>query len=241
MTTFHYEPAPDLAEPFVQRLRRFPREPDMLTYGLRLAAAVTIRSWMGLYHRLRITGREHLPKDGSFVLVCNHASHLDAVCLLSAVPLPKLHRAFPAAAADYFFVSVPRVWLAAIVVNALPFHRKVHIRQSMQLCRELLANPEGNILIVFPEGTRSPTGELGPFKPGIGELLAGTRIPVVPCYLTGAYRAWPKGAWIPRPGGLHLSIGTPRSFEQLPAGRHSARQIAEDLHAAVAALRTQSI
>src|SRR5438093_13197626 len=144
--TWRYEPAPDLDQPLAERLRRFPRQPDLTVYGLRSLAALLLRGWLRLYHRLEITGREHLPAHGSFVLVANHTSHLDTLCLLAALPLRKLHRAFPAAAQDYFFVSVPRLAVAAVVVNALPFSRRVHVRQSLDLCRSLVSNP-GNILI----------------------------------------------------------------------------------------------
>ena len=95
----------------------------MLVYGLRATASLLTRGWLRAYHRLTVTGRDHLPSGESFVMVANHASHLDALCLLSALPLAKLHRAFPAAAQDYFFVNAPRVFLAAVVVNALPFQR----------------------------------------------------------------------------------------------------------------------
>src|SRR5438270_10017438 len=156
---WHYEPAQDLDQPLIERLRNFPRHPDMLVYGARILAATIIRGWLRLYHRLEIIGRENLPTDRSFILVANHASHLDTLCLLAALPLGKLHRAFPAAAKDYFFVTTPRVLLAAIVTNALPFDRKLDPRQGLHLCGHLLDNP-GNVLIVFPEGTRSDTGEL---------------------------------------------------------------------------------
>src|SRR6267142_3738904 len=157
METWHYQPAQDLEQPLVERLRNFPRQPDMLVYGTRLLAALLLRGWLRCYHRLSIVGRENLPTDRSFVMVANHASHLDVLSLLSALPLSKLHRAFPAAARDYFFVRVPRLLLAAVVVNALPFDRRFDIRHSLSLCRTLLENP-GNILLIFPEGTRSVTG-----------------------------------------------------------------------------------
>ena len=100
---------------------------------------------------------------------------------------------FPAAAQDFFFVSIPHLAIAAVVVNALPFNRQSNIRQSLSLCRQLLENP-GNILLIFPEGTRSTTGELGEFKSGIGLMLAGTEVPIVPCYLDGTFRAGRKEA-----------------------------------------------
>jgi 1-acyl-sn-glycerol-3-phosphate acyltransferase len=235
MGSWRYEPAIDFDQSLTERLRRFPREPDITVYALRSLAALTVRGWLRLYHRLQVEGREHLPKEESFVMVANHASHLDTLCLLAALPLSKLHRAFPAAAQDYFFVSMPRLAVAAIVVNALPFARQTHIRHSLDLCRELLAN-RGNILILFPEGTRSTTGRIGEFKPGVGSLLAGTSLPVVPCRLSGVFEAWPKGKWLPRPRSIRLKIGQPRAYANLPPGRDSAEQVSRDLRDAVLAL-----
>ena len=64
------------------------------------------------------------------------------------------------------------------------------------------------MLILFPEGTRSRTGEMGPFKPGIGALVAGTAAPVVPCYLSGAFAAWPPTSRLPRPGPHYHRLTT---------------------------------
>ena len=231
-----YETAVDLDRTLSERLKNFPREPDMLVYGARLLAGAVLRTWLRSYHRLVVRGREHIPVGKSCVLVANHASHLDTVCLLSALPINRLHRTFPAAAKDYFFESMPRAALASIVVNALPFNREMNIRQSLGLCQRLLDTP-GNVLILFPEGTRSPSGELAEFKPGIGLLLAGTDIPVVPCYLRGAYAALPKGKIVPRPRKIELTIGLPRSYAHLKRGKDSALEIAGDLRAAIETLR----
>src|SRR4026208_1103601 len=162
----------ELEEAFVQRLRRRSAKPNPLVFALRALAAIILRIWLRVYHRFEVFGHDRLRTNRSHVIFANHCSHLDTLCLLAALPLHKLHRAFPAAATDYFFQSVPRVWAAAILVNALPFARQARVRQSLSLCRELLANP-GTILIIFPEGTRSTTGEVGEFKSGIGTLVAG--------------------------------------------------------------------
>lgn len=211
METWDYRPTEDFDKTPMERLRVFPRHPDMFWYGVRLAVHVVLRAWLKVWHRYRVTGREHLPHDVPFVMVANHASHLDALCLLSALPLGSIHTTYPAAAKDYFFTTMPKVAFSAIVVNAMPFDRKENPRESIDLCRELLATP-GHALILFPEGTRSPDGAMAQFKTGIGHLTAGTGIPVVPCYLDGAFRAWPKGAWIPRPRKLALRIGAPLVF-----------------------------
>jgi 1-acyl-sn-glycerol-3-phosphate acyltransferase len=235
MTPWHYEPAPDLDQSLLERLRHFPREPDMMVYGLRSVIALLLRGWLRVYHRLRVRGLENLPASGSFILVANHSSHVDALCILAAMPLRKLHRVFPAAAKDYFFVSLPRVAIAAIVVNALPFARQTKIRQSLELCRQLLANP-GNILVLFPEGTRTSDGTVGEFRPGIGLLVAGTNIPVLPCHLSGAFAAWPKGRVFPRPARVHLRIGAPLKFSNYPADKPSIERISHELRGAVVGL-----
>ena len=229
---WQYDTIQNPNQALIKRLRRFPRKPDMLVYGVRSLAALGIRAWLRVYHRMEVIGREHLPAEGSYVLVANHTSHLDAVSLLSALPLKKLHRAFPAASTDYFFTSIPRLAIATVIVNALPFDQRVHFRQSLTLCQQVLADP-GNILILFPEGTRSTTGEIGEFKPGIGLLLAGTSVPVLPCHTSGAFHAWPKGRMLPRPGRLRLMIGAPRNYAGFQPGKSAALQICQELRQAV--------
>ena len=217
----------------VDRLRRFPRRPAVIVYRFREAISLVIRSLLRVYLRFEIIGGERLPNDAeSFVLIANHSSHLDSVCLLAALPLRRLHRAFPVAAEDYFFSSLARSWFASVVMNALPFGRQWRVRESLFLCRGLLAEP-GNVLIIFPEGTRSRTGEIQPFKPGIGALLADADINVLPCYLEGAFQAWPKGRRLPQPRKVRLIIGSPRNF----AGEENAEAIARELGRAVKALR----
>jgi 1-acyl-sn-glycerol-3-phosphate acyltransferase len=228
METWDYQPTEDFDKTPIERLRVFPRQPDMFWYGVRFAVHALLRAWLKVWHRYRVTGRELLPRDEPFVMVANHASHLDALCLLSALPFGSIQTAYPAAAKDYFFTTMPKVAFSAIVVNAMPFDRKENPRESIDLCRELLTTP-GHALILFPEGTRSPTGELAPFKAGIGYLTAGTNIPVVPCYLAGAFRAWPKGKWLPRPFRLTLRIGEPVTFADVSDPKAVAATLEEEV------------
>jgi len=211
MKKWLYDSVRDVDQAPINRLRRFPREPDMLVYGLRSLGALIIRGLLHIYNHFEIIGHQNLRTNRSLVIVANHCSHIDTLCLLAALPLRKLHRAFPAAASDYFFQSIPRLWAAAILVNALPFARQARVRQSLSLCRELLANP-GTILIIFPEGTRSTTGEVGEFKSGIGALVAGRDVAVAPCFIDGSFQAWPKGKRFPRPRKVRLIVGTPRNY-----------------------------
>jgi 1-acyl-sn-glycerol-3-phosphate acyltransferase len=239
MKKWRYDSARDLDQPPIDRLRRFPREPDMLVYGLRSLCALIIRGLLRIYNRFEVVGHENLRTNRSLVMVANHCSHLATLCLLAALPLRKLHRAFPVAASDYFFQRVPRIWAAAVLVNALPFGRHSRMRKSLTICGELLANP-GTILIIFPEGTRSTTGEINDFKSGVGSLVAGKDVAVVPCYIDGSFRAWPKGKSFPRPRKLRLLVGQPRNYRDRTAEKVGIHAIASELQEAINELRARN-
>jgi 1-acyl-sn-glycerol-3-phosphate acyltransferase len=236
MKSWHYNSMRDVDQVPINPLRQFPREPDVLVYGLRSLCALIIRTLLRIYNRFEVIGHENLRINRSLIIVANHCSHLDTLCLLAALPLRNLHRAFPAAASDYFFKSVPRLWAAAILVNALPFARHVRVRQSLSLCRELLAYPE-TILVIFPEGTRSTTGEVAKFKSGIGALVAGSDVEVAPCFVEGAFHAWPKGKRFPRPRKIRLVIGSPRNYRERGTDKADICGIATELRDAVNQLR----
>lgn len=229
-----YDTAPDLDKSILQRLEGYPREPDLVVYGLRSMSALLIRGWMRLYHRMHVEGAEHIPA-GACVIVANHQSHLDVAAVQHTLPLRRLHRAFPAAAKDYFFESVPRLAFATICVNALPFARDAAGTTTLRTCRALIQTP-GNVLILFPEGTRSRDGVMGPFLPGVGSIVACSDVPVVPCRIRGAQRAWQKGTRLPRPRAVSATFGAPLTFGDRPRGKHSAQAIADELRGAVEAL-----
>jgi len=232
----YYESVRTVNQAPIDRLRQFPREPDMLVYGLRSLCALIIRGLLHVFNQFEIIGHQNLRTNRSLIIVANHCSHIDTLCLLAALPLRKLHRAFPAAASDYFFQSLPRLWAAAVLVNALPFARQARVRQSLSLCRELLAQT-GTILIIFPEGTRSTTGEVGEFKSGIGALVAGRDVAVAPCFVDGSFQTWPKGKRFPRPRRIRLIVGTPRNYRDRGTDKSDICAIAAELRDAVNKLR----
>jgi len=205
---------------------------------IRLAAAVICRAALRLLGRFQIRGRENLPASGAFVIVANHASHLDAACLLATLPLARVNRAYPTAASDYFFSPDTRARAAAVTVflNAVPFDRRpAHCARSLHACAALLLDDEPNVVIVFPEGSRSADGEIHEFKRGIGELVAQRDVPVVPCHIDGTFASWPRGRRLPRPwrSRLRVQIGKPIRFADCPRGKSSATAIAHALQAAV--------
>ncbi|WP_428939888.1 lysophospholipid acyltransferase family protein [Fontivita pretiosa] len=218
--------------PLLQRLRDCPRNPPAIARAIRVLWELLCRAWLRVYHRLSIVGRHNLPASGPFVIVANHASHLDALALLAALPLRRVHQAYPAAAEDYFFRSPLRAAFCALCLNAVPFPRCQHVHRGIAACRRILRAGD-NVLILFPEGTRSADGSIGPFHRGVGDLVAARNIPVVPCHIEGAFEAMPRASRFPRPRKLTLRIGSPLSFAGLSPCKSDAIRIAHDLRAAV--------
>lgn len=214
MKEWSYHPSPAIQRSISENLTVFPRERDMTQTIVRFLWNIALRLFLKIYFRLQITGKEHLPRNQSYVLAANHSSHLDAMCLLSALPMKLIDRAFAVAAKDYFFASFWRSFLAAILFNALPFDRMDKKRQGLELCADVL-NVSEQVLIMFPEGTRSMSGEIQPFKQGIGILTAGTERWVVPAYIQGAFAAWPKGSRLPLPKRVRVTIGEPLHFKDV--------------------------
>lgn len=84
----------------------------------------------------------------------------------------------------------------------------VRLRRTVAECRELVRG-EPVRLIAFPEGTRSTTGCLLPFKRGAAFLAVELGLPIVPAYIDGAVKVLPKGRWLPRPGRIRVHFGRP--------------------------------
>lgn len=195
-----------------------------------------LKLWFKTWNRLEISGIENLPDNGSYVLAANHSSHLDGPALISMFPLAKQRGVFPVAAADYFFRDDLSTAFSAYLMNAFPFERKENAIGSIHACREILSG-EGTVLVVFPEGTRTTDGNINEFKPGIGMILAGEKIPVVPVCISGTFKAHPKGSFFPRPGRISIRIGRPMTYYGLAQNREAAEIITRHLREMVIALK----
>lgn len=235
---WQYEPARDLGLPPAERRRSLRREVGLAGAASCVAWRWLTLSYLALVHRLEIEGRVHLPARAPFILVANHSSHLDAITLARALPFRQVGHIFPIAAGDTFFTRPLTSVFATACMNALPIWRKNCGAHSLNELRERLVRDE-IIYILFPEGTRSRTGEMAPFKPGLGRLVAGTSIPVVPCFLDGGWRALPPGRHLPRPAKLRLRIGEPSTFVHAPNDREGWEAIAAVTETAVRALASK--
>jgi len=192
-----------------------------------------------LTERVEIFGREHLPGSVPFLIVANHCSHLDVMVLATALP-PRLRNSiFPLAAGDTFFETPAVAAFAAGMINALPMWRKNCGHHAIDvLRRRLVDEPCGYIL--FPEGRRSRTGAMGEFRAGVGMLVSGSKVPVIPCHLEGTFEALPPNARWPRFRRIVMRIGPAQCFEELPNDRASWQVIARSLEQGVRALEPKS-
>ena len=232
MKSWNYQPAKDIELKPVERARSLKRESGIWSTCGHLTWHTLVRVYTSLYHRLDVQGKEHLPAAPPFVLIANHTSHLDSLVIGSALPCRLCDCVFPVAAGDVFFETSARSLFSAQMINALPMWRKNCGPHALAELKDRLVNePCGYIL--FPEGTRSRDGSLQHFKAGLGMIVAGTSVPVVPCSIGGASRAWPAGSRWPRPRKVRLTIGPALNFESLPNSRKSWEQIARESEDAV--------
>ena len=227
------QPARDTGLTPAERFRSVRRESGLLESVAQQAWFSMLRIYFSLAHRLTITGR-----DGPFVLAANHCSHLDALVLGSALSPRHRERAFPIAAGDVFFQTKAASLFSAIILNALPMWRKNCGPHALAELRRKLQE-EKAIFIIFPEGGRTRTGSMKPFKHGVGMMVAESNVPVVPCGLSGTLEALPPGRNVPRPLRINLIIGEPLNYAATTNNREGWSQIARSLESSVRNLTNQ--
>lgn len=194
-----------------------------------------VRPLLGFFIGIRVRGRNNLLWGHPFIIIANHASHLDTAALMNLFPLKDLSRIRPVAAADYFNRNRIIALTSRLFFNILPIERKHICRDHNPLAdlREVLM--KGESLIVFPEGTRSSSGEMGPFHSGVAHLIKEyPQIPVIPVYMSNMGRALPKGEFVILPFICEINIGT----SIFPTG--SKEEITEMLRQAVIQLKGES-
>lgn len=165
--------------------------------------------------KIRVTIKDKIPtiaKNKPTIFIANHTSHLDTFAILATLPPYFKKRLIIAAAYDYFFGKNKKrnFIMNPLVLPMLPFHRKTYFSENLKNIGESFR--QGRHLLIFPEGTRSRTGQLGSFKPGIAMIVKEIKAQVVPIYIQGAYELWPACQDKPRKGSIAVRYGDPISF-----------------------------
>ena len=179
----------------------------------RLAFLVLIaRPLARLFASADVHGREHLPKVGPAIIAANHTSHVDTLLLLTIFPARTLRRVRPAAAADYFLKTPLSSWFSRRLLGIVPVARDKVAAGEDILAPARAALAAGDIIIVFPEGTRggSEGDGIGRLKNGVARLAeAFPEAPVIPVWIQGAGRVLPKGTFIPVPMNCWVGASAP--------------------------------
>lgn len=172
--------------------------------------------------------RERLPAEGPMLIVGNHASHIDPPLVGLGVGRPCTYLA------RHTLFRVPGLGWLIRNVGAFPIDRDAG-KDGLTAVLKLLA--EGRRVVMFPEGTRSETGELRPFKPGVALIAKKANCPVVPCGVVGAFAAWPRGAKLPRPAVFGEGSPVGVNFgHPVPAGHYASMKreaVVADLEARI--------
>jgi 1-acyl-sn-glycerol-3-phosphate acyltransferase len=193
-------------------------------------------AFVRLYVRPRVIGADTLPAEGGFIIAANHSSHADTAVIFTALPKAIRERFVAGAAQDYFFRGGPQQFFSRTLFNAIPIARDRRGGQD-PLRHAARALREGYALLLYPEGTRSQDGTVGPFRSGIGRLIAefpGT--PVVPTFVQGTRRVMPKGKLIPRPLKVVVHFGVPLQIKAHPKFRATWQSAADEVREAILGL-----
>jgi long-chain acyl-CoA synthetase len=238
----HRDTAPRVRYHYPRWTLRWP-----VTWVRLLAHYLLLRPAVFLLGSPTVRGRENLRSQlGPVLVVCNHIDDVDLGFVLTALPARFRHRLATAAGGEsmealrtppatrgIFGRALDRTkWmLGAALLNIFPLPRQAGFRESFQYAGE--ATDLGYSILVFPEGRHTTTGQMLPFRAGIGILVNELKRPVIPMRIDGLFEVKQKGRKFARAGKIAVSIGTPMIF----APGRDPEEIAGELQNAVAQLR----
>ncbi|WP_309398041.1 lysophospholipid acyltransferase family protein [Cerasicoccus maritimus] len=177
----------------------------------------SLAAWFYTFNGLQVYGASNVPVEGPFLLACNHASFLDPPVFAVACPR-ELH-----------FFARNTLWKGVFGtlitnLNAIPIDRDGE-RDLQAFRRVFAALKDGGTLLVFPEGTRTPDGELHEGKKGIGMIACRAQVPVVPARIFGSYDMWNRHQKLPRlTTPLGVSFGKPIPVSEYDPGKTDSQR-----------------
>lgn len=193
------------------------------------------RVFVTVWNRFETRGSENIPAEGGVIVAANHASYLDPPVVGSGI----MHRVVRFMARDTLYKKGFVHWLLTNLAT-VPISRDrgdlAALKKSLKVLKD------GGCLGVFPEGTRTGDGGLQTAKGGIGFLIAKSAVPIVPAYVDGSFRAYPRGAKFIKPVKIRVYYGPPIQPSEIAAlgeGRDSYEKAAALVMARIAAIRDE--
>ena len=169
-------------------------------------------------YRVRYSGRQNIPAFGGVLVVSNHQSHLDPPLVGIGCPRPMNYLA-----RDTLFRFAPFGRLIGSV-GAIPIDREGMglggIKESLRRLKR------GEMVLIFPEGTRTRDGQIAPFRPGFTALAVRSKAAILPVGIDGAFQAFPRWQKFPGPGRIRVRFGAPILPAEI-AGRDEHELLAE--------------
>ncbi|MEJ4098912.1 1-acyl-sn-glycerol-3-phosphate acyltransferase [Corynebacterium mastitidis] len=183
-----------------------------------------------------VIGLNNIPRSGPLVVVANHSSYLDHFATLTFLHAVRPGEVWYPTKAESFEKFASRTWHESM--NCYPVDRTAPGQQVFEIAQRIL--DEGNILVLYPEGTRGPGKELLPFKSGAFRMALSAGATVVPIGMVGLEGILPKGVHVPRMGTYSASIGAPLPVPHGDDFRECARRMRDESFRRVQELRQQA-
>ncbi len=193
--------------------------PPIVADSAKRALGALQMAFYGKGMRVDVVGKQHVPWDRPTIVAANHASHLDMGLVKYA--LGEYGQDIVALAAkDYFFEGKWRRTYFERFTNLRPLDRGDNPREAMREASQLIE--QGRTVLLFPEGTRTTTGEMGTFRPAVAYLALRHGVDVLPVYVEGTHRSMPRGSLVPKNRALRVKIGEPIPAAALKAATDEA-------------------
>lgn len=169
-----------------------------------------IVTWSMTLFLRKLKGKENIPKKGGFIVASNHCSYLDHL-LLSRIFIPYTKKKVRfLAKKEHFEDKFQKAWHKW--AGAIPIDRQAGGKEALK--EAVKALKKGDVIGIYPEGTRSRTGRIQKGKTGVARLVLAAKVPVVPVGLTGTFKILPRGKLIPKPKRTDMNIGKPMYFDK---------------------------
>lgn len=198
-----------------------------------------MKAFVRLGCRMVVEGQELLP-PAPFIVCTNHRSHVDSVVIMAALDVGFASCGL-VAARDYFFGGWRRHLVVSSIFTLIPVERIATVgsfRRSVLACARFL-RAGGQVIVIYPEGSRSQDALLQPFKRGPAALSLALGLPIVPGFIEGTERVMPKGGRFVTPSPVRLRVGAalyPAAYVDAATGAPRSREMTAALASAIAGL-----